>query len=299
MGPTAGDRTGFELLACPICRAGLREADTGVRCEARHTFPVINGVPKLLASDEGRPINVSFSAQWEREPERTWGVSLEERVRVLLRQLELSRDDFAGKTVLDAGCGSARLSNAITVFGCTVVGADISDSVFRARDRFRENRALQLVQTDLSQPGLAPGAFDVAFAGGVLHHTPNTKRAFDRVAELVAPGGRLFVWLYHARPGLSYSVRMKGRALVAPMPAIVKRAVAFAATAASTARRPRGDSSWRERYFNNIDFFTPRYRWEHVPEELESWFREAGFIDVRLNDPARDGFGVLGLKAPA
>ena len=34
------------------------------------------------------------------------------------------------------------------------------------------------------------------FSIGVLHHSPDPRRAFAQVAARVKPGGRLAVWLY-------------------------------------------------------------------------------------------------------
>ncbi|MCU1486918.1 MAG: hypothetical protein JWN67_3664 [Actinomycetia bacterium] len=40
-------------------------------------------------------------------------------------------------------------------------------------------------------------SFDVVYSWGVLHHTPDTSRAFAEVARVLRPGGRAFVMVYH------------------------------------------------------------------------------------------------------
>ena len=53
-----------------------------------------------------------------------------------------------------------------------------------------------IVQADLLDLPLAEAAFDLVFSIGVLHHTPDPRRAFAQIARRVKPGGRLAVWLY-------------------------------------------------------------------------------------------------------
>ena len=53
-----------------------------------------------------------------------------------------------------------------------------------------------IVQADLLDLPLAERQFDLVFSIGVLHHSPDPRRAFAQVAARVKPGGRLAVWLY-------------------------------------------------------------------------------------------------------
>ena len=47
---------------------------------------------------------------------------------------------------------------------------------------------MQFVETDLRRPGLRAGAFDVVYSSGVLHHTPDPRASFARLAALARPG---------------------------------------------------------------------------------------------------------------
>jgi SAM-dependent methyltransferase len=60
---------------------------------------------------------------------------------------------------------------------------------------------LHFVQGDIMAPPFAPGAFDFVVADQVIHHTPDTPRAFATLARLVAPGGQISVYVYR-RKGL-------------------------------------------------------------------------------------------------
>lgn len=293
------------VLVCPACRADLAELDGGFRCTEGHVFATVAGVPRLVAGLEGsaRLISESFGSEWSHfrhDVDRSWGQTVDERLEKLLRHVGMSADELAGKLVLDAGCGNGTLSEAVASLGCEVVAADLSDSVVAARAYFaeRDGRA-RFVQADLMQPPFRPASFDVVYCAGVLHHTPDTRRTFARVAGAVAPGGRLFVWLYWRVPGLRYAARTRVRGLVAPLPMPVKRVVAAGLASEKLVRSKltRADNlNWREHMVAAYDFFSPRYRWEHTPDEARAWFAEAGFVDVEVTEEERDGFGMLGRR---
>jgi SAM-dependent methyltransferase len=72
------------------------------------------------------------------------------------------------------------------------------------------------VQSDLMSSVFKPESFDLIYSGGVLHHTPNTRRAFDEVVNALRPGGRIFVWLYWKVPGRATAVRSAVRRAISP-----------------------------------------------------------------------------------
>src|SRR6185503_4483174 len=57
---------------------------------------------------------------------------------------------------------------------------------------------VRFVETDLRRPGLRAGSFDVVYSSGVLHHTPDPRTAFARLAQLARPGGTIILGVYNA-----------------------------------------------------------------------------------------------------
>ncbi len=105
------------------------------------------------------------------------------------RQLvqEVGESLSSDKFVLDAGCGSARLS---TWSKADVVGLDFSPSVLR----YARKRAGRLVQADLC--GGAPfkdGVFDAAVSLNVLYALPDPDSALEEVRRVLKPGGQLIL----------------------------------------------------------------------------------------------------------
>lgn len=102
--------------------------------------------------------------------------------------------------LLDAGCGAA--VSSLALFGSRLervrfVAADISNAVDVAVRRCAERGvAAAFLQDDLTALPFQPGSIDVVFSEGVLHHTDSTRNALQRIASLLAPGGRFLFYVY-------------------------------------------------------------------------------------------------------
>jgi SAM-dependent methyltransferase len=288
------------VVRCPTCGA---QFDTGFSCERGHSFAVVDGVPVLISGfdEPASSISDSFGREWSyfrHGVDRTWAQTVDERRDDFLRHIGLSEKDLDGKRVLDAGCGNGMLSAAVGDFDCEMYACDLSPSVHHAARYFKDS-GVTFLQANLMQHPFRPEAFDVVYCAGVLHHTPDTRSTFNRVAEAVAPGGRLFVWLYHRMPQRRQQARTKLRSGVARLPEPMRHgvAVAFAAKKTTTgALRRRSELNWQETLIGTHDFWTPRYRWEHTQEELVGWFTEVGFSDAEVTEVGVNGFGAVAVR---
>ncbi len=114
-------------------------------------------------------------------------------------------DTIAGRSLLDIGCGSGLHSLAALKLGAASVTAiDIDPrSVETARALLSRHAAGQAWTVDTrSIFDLAPDkeGYDIVYSWGVLHHTGDMRRAIDRAAALVRPGGRLVIAIYRKTP---------------------------------------------------------------------------------------------------
>ena len=310
-------------LACPVCGDPLEVGSGGdemvncsVACSGGHVFPVVRGVPRLLPSQQvstaeaARSIHESFSREWRHfdyEADRTWGQTVDERRADFLRHIDRPAEFLADKVVVDAGCGNGALSVAISTLGCDVLATDISDSVEAAYQHFNgASDRTYFIQSDLMRPALKPNTFDVVYCAGVLHHTPNTRATFESLLPALAPRGTIFVWLYWREHGLRARLSELVRRVLSPMPAPVKHATVWLLLPQSLIRNriraARGHTeklNAREVLVRMLDSYTPRYRWNHTPDEVRGWYDEHGFTDIKVTEKGPHGFGVAARRPPA
>jgi SAM-dependent methyltransferase len=108
---------------------------------------------------------------------------------------------FKGKRFLDAGCGIGR--NSLWALKAGAAGGHAFDFDERTVQVARENLSgfpncsvgFQSIY-DLA----LEGAFDIVFCIGVVHHLEDPRRAVERLARAVKPGGTFILWVY-AREG--------------------------------------------------------------------------------------------------
>jgi SAM-dependent methyltransferase len=254
-------------------------------------YPITGSVPRLA----GESYAASFGRQWNRydvardeEDEATFAV------KTGFDPLRL-----AGKLVLDAGCGGGRYTRLAARHGARVVGVDLSSAVDKAATLCGGFPSAAIVQADLLDLPLAEKTFDFAFSIGVLHHSPNPRRAFAQVAARVKPGGRLAVWLYRRNTPPQEWLNSGLRAISTRLPVRVLESLSAALGLVGsvpvlnrTLNKVVNFSNhpdWTLRVCDNFDWYAPRYQSHHTVAELENWFREEGFGDLRTLSPARAG----------
>jgi hypothetical protein len=121
----------------------------------------------------------------------------------------------------------------------------------------------------------------------VLHHTESTKRAFDALVPLVAPGGTLFVMLYEAYNPMKLWITDQVRRWTLPMDRDrLYRLMEYAAWLGSYRAiryplKPFIDIGWSPE--GNYDSFAKPLNHHHTAEEVHGWLVDAGFRDVTLN----------------
>jgi len=166
-------------------------------CSAcQHDFPITGGVPRLLSRE--LPPDVAHTARNFGRSWRLWRQIDDERYRwQFLRWMQpLQPADFAGRRVLDMGCGKGRHLRVVAQFGAReVIGVDLSEAVDVAFANTRDLEHAHVIQGDIFQMPVVHD-FDLAFSIGVLHHTPDPASAFAVLADLVKPSGTVACWVY-------------------------------------------------------------------------------------------------------
>ena len=105
--------------------------------------------------------------------------------------------DVAGRRILDAGCGSGPLTEALRDRGALVTGFDVSTAmVDLARQRLGEDADLHVA--DLARPlPFADAGFDDVMASLVLHYLEDWAGPLAELRRVLKPGGRLILSVNH------------------------------------------------------------------------------------------------------
>jgi len=105
-----------------------------------------------------------------------------------------------GDNVLEIGCGLGSDSRQIARKGGSIISLDLSFNNACLTKKgakllgLDKNRA---VCGDAENLPFKDNAFDAVYSFGVLHHTPNTKKAIDEIYRIIKPNGKCLVMLYH------------------------------------------------------------------------------------------------------
>ena len=174
--------------------------------------------------------------------------------------------------VVEVGCGTGQMCLYLARADRVVVGLDFSRAALRlgaeAARRFGVG-GVQFVESDLRNPGVRAGAFDVVYSSGVLHHTPDPRASFAGLVRLVRPGGAVVLGLYNAFA----RVPTRLRRAIARLTAF--RAVPFDPVLRERAAEPARRDAWlRDQYQHPEEHV-------HTIAEVQGWFAENGVEYLR------------------
>ena len=139
-------------------------------------------------------------AKFEALAERWWDPHGEFRPLHELNPLRLefirSRTALKGARVLDVGCGGGILSESLAREGAVVTGIDLAAMPLKVAElhALESNVAVTYRLESVEAHAAAhPAAYDVVTCMEMLEHVPEPDAIVARLAELVKPGGQLFV----------------------------------------------------------------------------------------------------------
>lgn len=256
----------LELLVCPACAGPLADDWRCTRCDARYEAPA--GIPNLrIASDAEVDVVRRFyeHAPFPGYPKNDSLSTLRARAERSKFARLLDQAIPGDARVLEIGCGTGQMSLYLARADRLVIGADLTRASLElaaaAARRFKLDRVL-FVETDLHRPGLHSGSFDVVYSSGVLHHTPDPRAAFARIAQLVRPRGMIVLGLYNAVARIPHRLRR----MVARWSNY--RLIPFDPVLRSRNNEPARREAWlRDQYRHPEEH-------RHTLGEVQSWFAE-------------------------
>lgn len=219
-------------------------------------------------------------------------------------------EDFAGKRVLDAGCGTGRHTFYMAQSGAReVVAMDFSQAIEVAAHNNRRNENTHFIQADIYHPPFPPETFDFVYSLGVLHHLPEPEKGFRTLLPLLRANEFINVFLYWNlegeaawRRGLLEIVTQVRRVTTKMPHALLQKLswavaagfqVAFVLPSRALAALPLTRSladyvplghyrkySFRMLYTDQFDRFSAPLENRYSRAEVAAWFERAGIKDV-------------------
>jgi SAM-dependent methyltransferase len=191
------------VLRCPNCGSRYSADADRLTCSVcSRQVPITGGIPRFVDAPENetaRRTQASFGYEWTHFND--WQPSGETNFSDYFEGLDLS--SLRGRLILDAGCGMGRHARQIAPHAGRVVALDFSRAIEQAQRNTSTVGNVDCVQADLLALPLADESFDYVYSLGVLHHLEQTERALGNLVKKVKRDGRIRIYLYWRRHGLS------------------------------------------------------------------------------------------------
>jgi len=274
-----------DLVACPACGGAL----ASVICrDCGSVYAEQDGILQLRVAADARTETVRRfyeAAPFPGYPPRDSLAGLRARAERSAFARLLDQAIPGDARIVEVGCGTGQMSLYLARADRLVVGADLTLASLRLAEHARRRFGLaqaRFVESDLNRPGLREAAFDVVYCSGVLHHTPDPRAAFARVARLARPGGMIVLGLYNAVARMPLRLRRTAARLTG------YRWIPFDPVLRDRAHEPARREAWlRDQYRHPEEH-------RHTVGEVLRWFRANGVEFVRaypsaqLHDDAPD-----------
>lgn len=104
-----------------------------------------------------------------------------------------------GKRVLEIGVGLGADHQRFAEAGAILTGVDLTHRAIEMTRRRFEKLGLrsELRVGDAENLNFTDRSFDIVYSWGVLHHSPDTKKAVLEISRVLKPGGVVKVMIYH------------------------------------------------------------------------------------------------------
>ena len=196
-------------VVCPVSGEPLFLRDQALAtADSKRSYEVADGYYGLFVPDEGDAPSVTGEVLdfYTESPFPNYNEF--DDLRVFVRKADesvfarmLSQEVPMNANVLEVGAGTCQMSNYLAATAMShVYATDLTPASLRLGVEFARKNGLQgitFLQMNLFRPCIREASMDILICNGVLHHTADSKAAFQSIAPLVKPGGYILIGLYN------------------------------------------------------------------------------------------------------
>lgn len=308
----------LQYLVCPECKQPmycdskeLREIITGtLKCKQGHSYEITNGIPRFVKDmpKDVKQTQESFGKKWHRANNYGFDkITKDFHLKWFLKRFGFSnqRDLVmylkARGIILDAGCGTGRLSNTLAeLTNNLIIAVDISNSVDVAKENLKAHNNVCVIQADLNKLPFGDDLFDLIICDMVIHHTPDPEQAFYNLVNHMKETGEFFTYVYRVKGPVREYCDTKLREITTKMS--FEECYRFAEIITKFGRDMtyfnedlqrffywnifkcfwNEEHGWDNSVITNFDWFHPRYAYRFNVNEVKSWIKKAGLRERRL-----------------
>jgi SAM-dependent methyltransferase len=341
-----------KFLSCPICQQSFtkiqgKEKKGEIKagelvCAKRHSFSIKNFIPRFILTEtttKQKQVKKSFSAKWAMWQQfNPWFKQFFDdwfmKKIGITNKAEFANYFAKKKTMLDAGTGlGTKVETMCRLSPGEVFGVDIAEG--GVENAFRNTRKFSnahIIQADLFHPPFRKGIFDFIVSDGVLHHTPDTRRAFLSLVPFLAKNGDIAIHVYKKMGPIreftdnllrDYATKLspeKAYKFCEPFTKLGKSLDEMNLEINVPEDIPSLDIkagkyplqrfiyytmfqcfwnpnlSFRDNNLVNYDWFHPQFAWRHTPEEVRNWFKKAKLKKIRRFITNESGVSMMAKK---
>lgn len=294
----------LEYLVCPKCKGRLKVEDEIIQygqiksgylvSTCGEKFKIINFIPRFVQTDDYAK---SFSFEWhihnKTQVDSFSGYDIS--LRQFQERVDFPLSELSGKLILDAGCGTGRYAEIALKNGATVIGVDLSYSIDLAFSNMGKHPSAHFIQADLLHLPFSNNQFNFIFSFGVLHHTPDARKAFQSLAGLLQPEGKISIFVYSSYNKAIVYVSAFWRFFTTRLPKRLLYYLSYISVPLYYLYKIPVIGSvgkmlfvipmwkdWRWRVLDTFDWYSPKYQSKHTHWEVFRWFEESGFKNIKI-----------------
>jgi SAM-dependent methyltransferase len=194
-------------FVCPVTRQPLSVAGrAGERLETadgRHQYPIVDGIPELLAPESRRRAETGHDQAYYRARAREYDVGMAVLFRTFHADEAAVREQLIAPLhltpltrVLETGCGTGRDTAYLAARAGVVYATDLAREMIdvgrvRLADAGVDMGRVRLFVSDATALPFPDAFFDAAYHFGGLNLFPDVPRGIAEMARVVKPGGRV------------------------------------------------------------------------------------------------------------